>query len=147
MPSDELRKVLQISVILPAFNEESTIGSCIRSIKEVLQANDLNGEIIVSDSSTDRTPEIAESLGAIVVHPKKRGYGYAYIEAFRHVSSPYVVMLDSDGTYDPVAIPGMIKRLWGGADLVIGSRFKGTIFPGAMTPLHRYIGNPMLRVY
>jgi glycosyltransferase involved in cell wall biosynthesis len=144
MPLDELREAPQISVILPAFNEEKTIGSCIKDINEVLKANGLFGEIIVSDSSTDRTPEIAESLGATVVHPKKRGYGHAYLEAFDHAHAPYVVMLDSDGTYDPGAIPEMIERLSGGADLVIGSRFKGTIHKGAMTPLHRYIGNPLL---
>ena len=144
MPVDNLPEVPQISVVMPSYNEEKTIGKCIGEIKEIFKKNNIKGEIIVSDSSTDRTAEIAESLGARIVHPVKKGYGYAYLEAFRHVKAELIIMLDSDGTYDPKAIPEMIKLLTDGTDLVIGSRFKGTISPGAMTPLHRYIGNPLL---
>ena len=144
MPVDNLPDVPQISVVMPSYNEEKTIGKCIGEIKEIFKKNNINGEIIVSDSSTDRTAEIAESLGARIIHPVKRGYGYAYLEAFRHVKAELIIMLDSDGTYDPKAIPEMIKLLMDRTDLVIGSRFKGTIYPGAMTPLHCYIGNPLL---
>jgi len=144
MPLNELHTVPQVSVIMPSFNEEKTIGNCIRKINEIFEKNGITGEIIVSDSSTDRTAEIAESLGAIVIHPVNRGYGYAYLEAFHHVKAEYIVMMDSDGTYDPIAIPDMIELLKAGTDLVIGSRFKGRIEDGAMTPLHRYIGNPLL---
>jgi len=144
MPVDKFPDVMLISVVMPSYNEEKTIGKCIGKIQQIFEKNSINGEIIVSDSSTDRTAEIAGSLGAKIVHPVKRGYGNAYLEAFRHVNTEFIVILDSDGTYDPAAIPEMIKLLRDGADLVIGSRFRGTIYPGAMTPLHRYIGNPLL---
>jgi len=144
MTLNEIQNIPRISVVMPAFNEEKTIGKCIKKIQEVFTGNNFNGEIIVSDSSTDGTAGIAESLRAIVVHPVKRGYGYAYLEGFHKVKSDYIVMMDSDGTYNPSDIPAMIKSLESGADLVVGSRFKGKIYPGAMTPLHRYIGNPLL---
>jgi glycosyltransferase involved in cell wall biosynthesis len=81
-----------------------------------------------------------------VVHPLKFGYGSAYLEGFRHVKSDIIVMMDADGTYEPSEIIRLVEPLKKGADLVIGSRFKGTINPGAMTPLHRYIGNPLLTI-
>ncbi len=133
-----------ISVIVPALNEELTIGSCITELQAQFSMNQISGEIIVVDSSTDRTADIAHSLNAIVVHPSKFGYGAAYLEGFRHATSDIIVMMDADGTYDPSEIMHLIAPLKKGADLVIGSRFKGTIHPGAMTPLHRYIGNPLL---
>jgi glycosyltransferase involved in cell wall biosynthesis len=144
MSFNELHIVPQISVVMPSYNEEKTIGSCIVKIQDVFQKNNLSGEIIVSDSSTDKTAEIASSLNAVVVHSPKRGYGNAYHEGLLHARSDHIVMMDSDGTYDPSDIPNLIKPLGLGADLVIGSRFNGMIYPGAMTPLHRYIGNPLL---
>jgi glycosyltransferase involved in cell wall biosynthesis len=133
-----------VSVVLPALNEEQTIGSCIQLIQRAFQDQGLDGEIIVADSSTDRTPEIARSLGAVVVHPAARGYGNAYITGFSHAKGEYVVMGDADGTYDFTELPALIAPLRKGADLVIGSRFAGKMDPGAMTWLHRYIGNPFL---
>jgi len=134
----------EISVVIPALNEELTIGGCIAGIQDLFARNHIKGEIIVSDSSTDRTTEIATDLGATVVHPVKMGYGFAYLEGFRHAKSDILVMMDADGTYDPSEILRLVEPLETGADLVIGSRFKGTIDPGAMAPLHRYIGNPFL---
>ena len=134
----------EISVILPALNEETTIGICIEKIQQVFRSIGVNGEIIVSDSSTDSTPEIARSKGAVVVHPRHHGYGYAYLEGFRNARGAYIVIGDADNTYDFLEIPLLIKKLDEGADLVIGSRFKGKILDGAMIPLHRYIGNPLL---
>jgi glycosyltransferase involved in cell wall biosynthesis len=133
-----------ISVILPALNEETTIGMCIGKIQQVFRSMGIRGEVIVSDSSTDATPEIAQSMGAIIVHPDHRGYGYAYLEAFRHARGRYIVIGDADNTYDFLELPLLIRKLDEGADLVIGSRFKGEILDGAMIPLHRYIGNPLL---
>lgn len=135
---------VDISVILPALNEELTIGDCIQKIQEVFQTSGINGEIIISDSSTDRTPEIAESLGAVVIRPKKDGYGNAYLEAFPHASGKFIILGDADNTYDFSEIPKLIAPLKTNSDFVIGSRFRGTIHPGAMTLLHRYIGNPIL---
>jgi glycosyltransferase involved in cell wall biosynthesis len=136
--------VPDISVVIPALNEEQSIETCINKIKEVFRKQGLSGEIIVSDSSTDRTAEIAHRTGAVVVHPEKLGYGCAYLEGVRHARGRYVVMGDADNTYDFLEIPLLIDELDRGADLVIGSRFKGSIKKEAMKPLHQYIGNPLL---
>lgn len=140
-PSD---KEIKISVILPALDEEVTIGPCIEKIKRVFLEKGIIGEIIVVDSSTDSTGSRARNLGAIVIHPEKTGYGYAYLEGFQHARGKYIVMGDSDNTYDFSDIPSLIEPLNHGADLVVGSRFRGEIKKGSMALLHRYIGNPLL---
>ena len=105
----------------------------------------LEGEILVVDSSSDDTPIIARSLGATVVVPDKLGYGNAYIYGFKHASGKYIVLMDGDLTYDPREIDKLISSLQnGGVDMVLGTRLKGVIKPGAMPALHRYIGNPFL---
>jgi glycosyltransferase involved in cell wall biosynthesis len=133
-----------ISIILPAMNEEKTIGNCIERIREGLARCDLTAEIVVSDSSSDRTPEIALSMGARVVHPENRGYGNAYLEGFRQSRGDIIVIGDSDGTYDFSELPLLVAPLFKGADMVVGSRFRGTIEKGSMPALHYYIGNPLL---
>jgi glycosyltransferase involved in cell wall biosynthesis len=133
-----------ISIILPAMNEEKTIGRCIERIREGLARCDLTAEIVVSDSSSDRTPEIALSMGARVVHPENRGYGNAYLEGFRQSRGDIIVIGDSDGTYDFSELPLLVAPLFKGADMVVGSRFRGTIEKGSMPALHYYIGNPLL---
>jgi len=143
-PSVETSNSPEVSVILPALDEEETIGECIRKIQAVFKKNAIRGEIIVADASSDRTPEIARSLGAHVISPEKKGYGNAYLAGFAEAHGKYIVMGDSDNTYDFGEIPRLISPLNAGADFVIGSRFKGTIYPGSMAPLHRHIGNPFL---
>jgi glycosyltransferase involved in cell wall biosynthesis len=138
------RYIFDVSVILPALDEEHAIGACIKKIRNVFHDHEINGEIIVADSSDDQTPAIARSLGAQVITPEKSGYGNAYLTAFRHARGHYIVMGDADNTYDFYEIPELVEPLKNGADIVIGSRFKGTIHPGSMTPLHRFIGNPLL---
>jgi len=139
-----MEKDIEVTVIIPTLNEEISISQCVSKILTVFRDHGLEGEIIVSDSSSDRTPEIAASLGARVIRPEKRGYGAAYLAGFRHARGKYVVIGDGDDTYDFHQIPALIEPLKHGADMVIGSRFNGRILPGAMTPLHRYIGNPVL---
>ncbi len=135
----------EISVIIPTKNEEKTIGICLEKIQNVFKENKIDGEIIVSDSSTDQTPVIARSYGAKVVTPDKIGYGYAYRYGFKHASGDYIIIGDADNTYDFYDIPRLLEPLRKGeADMVIGSRLKGTIKKGAMPWLHRYIGNPFL---
>jgi glycosyltransferase involved in cell wall biosynthesis len=90
----------EVSVVIPTKNEEKTIGLCIEKIKKVFTEHHIDGEIIVSDSSTDNTPEIAKSLGARVVVPDKLGYGNAYRFGFASASGDYIVMGDADNTYD-----------------------------------------------
>jgi glycosyltransferase involved in cell wall biosynthesis len=133
-----------ISVILPALDEEHTIGECIKKIQSVFHDNAIKGEIIVADSSHDRTPEIATSLGAQVIHPENRGYGNAYRVAFAVAKGRIIVIGDADNTYDFLELPRLLKPFEDGADMVIGSRFLGELKPGSMTILHRYIGNPIL---
>jgi glycosyltransferase involved in cell wall biosynthesis len=133
-----------VSVILPALNEEKTIASCISKIGKVFRERGIRGEIIIADSSNDSTPELARKSGARVIHPGRAGYGNAYLAAFREARGRIIVMGDADETYDFSDIPRLLEPMERGADLVVGSRFKGRIVPGSMTPLHRYIGNPLL---
>jgi glycosyltransferase involved in cell wall biosynthesis len=137
-------KRIDVSVIIPALNEERTIGECIIKIHKAFHDNAINGEIIVADSSSDQTSEIAASLGVTVIKPEKSGYGNAYLTGFRYAKGQFIVMGDADNTYDFYEIPRLLEPLKNGADFVIGSRFKGTIRPGSMAPLHRYVGNPLL---
>lgn len=136
---------MDVSVIIPSLNEVETIGVCIEKVKTVFSKYELDGEIIVADNSDDGTSKIARSLGAIVVTPDRRGYGYAYLYGFKHAKGEYLVMGDADDTYDFNEIPLLLEPLRRGeADFVIGSRLNGRIEPGAMPWLHRWIGNPLL---
>jgi glycosyltransferase involved in cell wall biosynthesis len=140
----DFEDTIDVSVILPALDEERTIGECIEKIQTVFHNNRLKGEIIVADSSNDRTGTIAKSLGAQVFRPEKSGYGNAYLTGFEHARGQYIVMGDADNTYDFLEIPKLLAPLRDGADFIIGSRFKGTIHKNSMDGLHRYIGNPVL---
>lgn len=135
----------EVSVVIPSLNEAETIGECILKVKEAFKRGGFKGEVIVADNSEDETPRIAKSLGAKVVTPDKRGYGYAYHFGIKHAVGKYLVMGDADGTYDFLEMPKLLKPLMKGqADLVIGSRFRGEIKKDAMPWLHRHIGNPAL---
>jgi glycosyltransferase involved in cell wall biosynthesis len=135
----------RVSIVIPSLNEEKTIGQVIKKAKRTLEAMGLTYEIIVADNSTDRSPEIARSLGAKVVTPDRLGYGYAYLYAIRHASGEIIVMADADDTYDMHELPKLLRPILDGdADFVICSRLKGRILKGAMPWLHRYIGNPLI---
>ncbi|MCK5608125.1 glycosyltransferase family 2 protein [Candidatus Pacearchaeota archaeon] len=134
-----------VSVIIPCMNEEKTIGSCIWKAQSVFKYEGLDGEIIVSDSSTDNSRHIAESMGAKVVVPENKGYGNAYIEGIKHARGKYIVLSDADDTYDLSEMPKFLTPLLiGEADFVMGSRLKGVIKDNSMPWLHRYVGNPVL---
>ncbi|TRZ89940.1 MAG: glycosyltransferase family 2 protein [Methanosarcinales archaeon] len=134
-----------ISVIIPCMNEEKTIGKCIQKARAALKKEGLDGEIIVSDNSTDRSREIAQQMGAKVVIPMNRGYGNAYMEGIRYAKGTYLLFADADNTYDLHEMPRLLRPLIDGkADFVMGTRLKGGIKTGSMPWLHRYIGNPML---
>jgi glycosyltransferase involved in cell wall biosynthesis len=134
-----------VSVIIPSKDEESTIGICIGKIMDVFDKYNISGEIIVSDSSEDRTPIIATKLGAKVITPDKSGYGYAYLFAFKHSSGRYIVMGDADSTYDFGEIPKLLEPLEKDeVDMVIGNRFNGKMEQHSMPWHHRYLGNPIL---
>lgn len=134
-----------VTLIIPTRNEALTICECIKRAKQVFSEMELEGEILVSDSSSDQTPELAASSGARVIKPEKLGYGNAYLAGFEEAIGDVIVLMDGDLTYDPSDMKSMISILKrGGCDLVMGSRLRGEILPGAMPALHRYIGNPFL---
>ncbi|MFC7202643.1 glycosyltransferase family 2 protein [Haloferax namakaokahaiae] len=134
-----------LSVVMPTLNEEGGIAECIDRITNALEALQVYGEIVVSDSSTDRTPEIAAEMGAIVVEPDQKGYGYAYLYAFEKARGDYIAMGDADTTYDFEELPKLLDLVESGeADMAMGSRLEGEILPGSMPPLHEHVGNPLL---
>lgn len=135
----------EVSVVMPCLNEEETLATCIRKAQGALEAANISGEVIVADNgSTDRSVEIAKSLSARVVHVKRKGYGAAYIGGLEAARGRFIVIGDSDDSYDFSQLNSFIKRLREGYDVVIGSRLGGVILPGAMPWLHRYVGNPVL---
>lgn len=134
----------EISIILPCRNEEEALPFCLKQIKEVIKKHNLSAEIIVSDSSTDKSPQIAKKENVILVKHNKEGYGKAYLEAFKHARGKYIFMADADSTYDFNEIPIFLKYLKQGSDMVIGNRLAGNIENGAMQWKNRYIGTPIL---
>lgn len=135
---------IEVSIILPCRNEEQALGLCLDKIRKILDTNQITGEIIVSDSSTDNSPNIALARGACLVKHDQVGYGRAYLESFKVARGQYLIMADADNTYDFGEIPRFLEYLRAGNDLVIGNRFRGKIYPNAMPWLHRYIGTPLL---
>ncbi|OGX27115.1 MAG: hypothetical protein A3J51_03025 [Omnitrophica WOR_2 bacterium RIFCSPHIGHO2_02_FULL_45_21] len=136
---------IEVSVVLPCLNEEETLGACIKKIKEIFSRGQIKGEIIVSDNgSHDHSMEIARSEGAVLTLEPRRGYGAAYLRGLKEAKGKYIIIGDSDNTYDFYDIPKFLGYLRGGYDFVMGSRFKGAIKKGAMSWSHRYLGNPIL---
>jgi glycosyltransferase involved in cell wall biosynthesis len=134
-----------VTFIFPARNEEKTIGEVVEKARRAAERAGMRCEVIVADNSSDATPHIAKSMGATVVTPDRLGYGYAYRYALQRARGKYVVMADADGTYDLEEAPKLLEPLAKGeADIVLGTRLKGRIMPGAMPWLHRHIGNPLL---
>ena len=143
MPAEGLE--IEVSAIMPCLNEEKTIGGCIEKALNAFAALGVRGEVVVGDNgSSDRSVEIAKSLGARVVHQPVRGYGAALQAAIRASRGRYCIMADCDDSYDWSAIGPFIEKLRQGYHLVMGTRLKGTILPGAMPPLPRLFGNPFL---
>lgn len=133
-----------VSVVMPCLNEEEAIGPCIEKIRRTFAQAGIDGEIVVCDNgSTDRSVEIAERLGARVVHQPRRGYGNAYLKGFACARGRYLVMGDADDTYDFTMIPQFVAALESGHAFVTGSRYLGG-GDAHITALHRYFGNPAL---
>jgi len=138
-------KTPEISVVMPCLNEQNSVGGCIEQILRTFEEHDIRGEVIVADNgSTDRSAEIAGSMGARVVSVEERGYGSALMGGIGAARGKYVIMGDADGSYDFTQIPIFLEKLRLGYEVVVGNRFGGGIQPGAMPPLHRYFGNPVL---
>src|SRR6202163_4840122 len=133
----------EVTILVPALNEEITIGRFVDWCRQGIAASGARVEILIVDSSTDRTPQIAQAGGARVLRVPKRGLGRAYIDAIQYIRGRFVIMGDADCTYDFREIKPFIEAFRAGAEFVMGSRFKGSIAPGAMPPLHRYFGTPV----
>ena len=136
---------VEISVVLPCLNERETVGTCVRKAVATLRESGIAGEVIVADNgSTDGSQAVAESEGARVVDIPEKGYGSALRGGIAAARGEYVLMADSDDSYDFRHIPRFVEELRKGAELVMGNRFRGGIADGAMPFLHRYLGNPVL---
>jgi cellulose synthase/poly-beta-1,6-N-acetylglucosamine synthase-like glycosyltransferase len=142
--SDE-RAAPSVSIVMPCLNEEATVGVCVEKAMRWLASSGRPGEVVVIDNgSTDRSVELAEAAGARVVHERRRGYGQAYLRGFAEARGDYIVMGDSDDTYDFSDLGPLVAPLDRGDDMVLGNRFSGGIATGAMPWAHRYIGSPVI---
>jgi len=139
-------KNLDISLVLPCLNEERTLKECLVGARRIAEESGLNVELIVADNgSTDRSLELAHVHADVVVKIEKRGYGAALDGGIRAAKAEYVLVADSDLSYDFTKLPLFLEKLREERyDLVLGNRFAGTIMPGAMPWHHKYIGNPIL---
>lgn len=136
---------VEVSIVMPCLNEKDAVGLCVSQAVNTLKANSLKGEVIVSDNgSCDNSQELAQSAGARLVLEKIKGYGRAYKTGIAEARGKYIIIADSDGTYDFSNIVKFIEPLRQGYAFVNGSRLKGKIHKGAMPFLHRYLGNPFL---
>jgi hypothetical protein len=135
----------ELSIVMPCLNESRTLAACIKKAQLFLKEHGVSGEVIVADNgSTDGSIEIAEKMNARVVTVSTRGYGAALATGIEAAKGKYVIMGDSDESYDFSALSPFIEKLRAGYDLVVGNRFRGRIIRGAMPPMHRYFGNPFL---
>ena len=135
----------EISVVIPCLNEEEAVGKVVDQALEGIRRSGRTGEVIVVDNgSTDRSAEVAAEHGAIVVREERPGYGSAYLAGLTHARGSYIVMGDADETYPMRDLAPFVERLAAGDDLVMGSRFEGTIHGEAMPWLNRHVGNPIL---
>jgi hypothetical protein len=135
----------EVSILMPCLNEAETLGICIAKAREFLTQNNIAGEILVADNgSTDGSQNIAQQAGARIITVPVRGYGAALKAGIDAARGRYVIMGDSDDSYDFAALMPFVEKLRAGNALVMGNRFKGGIATGAMPFLHRYLGNPVL---
>src|SRR3954454_8634515 len=130
---------------MPCLNEAKTVVQCVEAARTYLQRAGIRGEVLVADNgSTDGSRQLAEAAGARVVAVAERGYGSALQGGIAAARGPFVIVGDADDSYDFSALMPFVEKLREGFDLVMGDRFAGGIRPGAMPPLHRFLGNPVL---
>ena len=136
---------MELTILMPCLNESRTLKTCIDKAKKFLNDNNIDGEILIADNgSTDGSQDIAKNAGARVVDIAEKGYGAALIGGCNAAFGKYVIMGDSDDSYDFLNLMPFVEKLREGYELVMGNRFKGGIEKGAMPPLHKYLGNPVL---
>jgi glycosyltransferase involved in cell wall biosynthesis len=138
-------QAIELTILMPCLNEAETIATCIDKAQGYLERSGVVGEIVVADNgSTDGSQAIAEAHGARVANVVDKGYGAALLGGIAAANGTYVIMGDADDSYDFSDLDQFVGRLRAGDDLVMGNRFRGGIEPGAMPPLHKYLGNPVL---
>ena len=142
LPENDVERP-EVSILVPALDEELTVTEFVAWCKEGLARADVTGEILIVDSSTDRTAELALAEGARVLKTPKRGLGRAYIDAIPFIRGRYVIVGDADCTYDFRELGLFLEKLREGYEFVMGSRFRGSIERGAMPARHRYFGTPV----
>ena len=136
---------IELTILMPCLNEAETVALCVEKAIGFLKRAGISGEVIIADNgSTDGSQALATAAGARIVGVAQRGYGSAIIGGISAAHSRYVIMADADDSYDFSALDAFVARLRSGDQLVMGDRFAGGIKPGAMPPLHRYLGNPVL---
>jgi glycosyltransferase involved in cell wall biosynthesis len=136
---------MELTILMPCLNEAETLALCISKAKSFITRHHIKGEILIADNgSTDGSQSIALRLGARVINVDEKGYGNTLMGGIKNSRGKYIIMGDSDDSYDFSKLKPFIDKLRQGYDLVMGNRFKGGILPGAMPPLHRYLGNPVL---
>lgn len=136
---------LELTILMPCLNEAETLAVCIGKAKAFLDKSGISGEVLIADNgSSDGSQDIATAIGARVVPVPQKGYGAALLGGIVAAKGRFIIMGDADDSYDFGALEAFVARLRDGADLVMGNRFQGGIEPGAMPPLHRYLGNPVL---
>ncbi len=137
--------MMELSIVMPCLNEAETLERCIRKASDAIQKAQLRGEIIIADNgSTDGSQAIAARCGARVIQVERKGYGAALMAGIEASNARYIIMADSDDSYDLTNIEPFVEKLRQGYQLVSGTRIRGNIMPGAMPPLHRWFGNPAL---
>lgn len=142
VPADDVADP-ELTILVPAVDEELTIADFVAWCHEGMRSAGVRGEVLIVDSSRDATAQLALAAGARVLRTPKRGLGRAYIDAIPYVRGEYVLMGDADCTYDFRQLSPFVEALRGGAEFAMGSRWKGSIEPGAMPALHRYLGTPV----
>jgi len=136
---------IELSVVMPCLNERATVGTCVQKALGAMGRDGIRGEVIVADNgSTDGSQQIAREHGARVVPIETPGYGSALRGGIAAARGRFILMGDADDSYDFTQAHLFVNKLREGYDLVMGNRFRGGILPGAMPPLHRYLGNPVL---
>lgn len=142
---NEYSENIELSIVMPCLNEAETLKSCIDKAKQYLATSKVLGEIVIGDNgSTDGSQQIILDCGARLIQISEPGYGSALMGAFKAARGKYIIMGDSDDSYDFSHLGPFVDKLREGYDLIIGNRFTGEIKPNAMPMMNKYLGNPVL---
>jgi hypothetical protein len=143
LPKNASPGEVELSIVIPAMNEEITVGEFMEWCKEGIERAGVTAQILIVDSSTDNTPKIVLEHGGEILRVPKRGVGSAYMDSIPYIRGKRILMGDADLTYDFREIAPFVQEFRKGAEFIMGSRFRGSIEKGAMPKLHRYFGTPL----